>query len=715
MKHIIASVLLACLTIGLVGCSDDDDDLMNNQEPNNQEPNNQEPNNQEPNNQETCEPLTCEELGESCGVFSDGCDGEVDCGECECTADDFLDTCPTSPCEQLVGCDEGTCEYAPIEADDGTTCTECPGGDCDNTTVRYCNYDVEDVCPQYFCDPAREVTDEGETVYQNEIIEDHIYECGTCELGAQVCDAGVYECQDIDIANVDPEFAECDDTQTGSTFLYVDSSYTGGDADGSREAPFAELGNALVAANQRNAEALILAGASQFQESVDLRTGVSLIGGYEGRPSWTRNPDQVPEIRPTASSISDDMLAAVIAEDITDATHLQNLKLTTDDVEDQAGVSTVALLADNAPGLVLERVTMEPGAAGDGSDGDSGADSSSTGGNGADGEDGQNISDTYHAGGEFLFTTGLGTLAYPTPDMTAAGENSDCPDANGGQGARGDDNDMDASAHETRHLPGENSAAGLCSNPYGTTSNALYNSDNQCGGRLFDEGSTEYDDQTGRDGLAFESAADDGEDGLPNLSLAGGAIVLDGHGGDGAAGEAGRGGGGGASGHGRFEVSSQYWLGASGGGGGAGGCGGEGGQGGRAGGWSVGMVVQGTTGISVMDVSIHASNGGEGGLGGEGGAGAAGGFGGSGGTATANQDNMFSGEGDGTDGGDGSAGQDGGDGGAGAGGSSVALFCVDADSTLSSNGELELTTSSAGASAGESGLESSNINCTIED
>ena len=726
MKRFFTLICIFGLTMGVVACSDDDDELFNNEEPNasenNDEPNNDEPNNDEPNNDEpntgenACEPVTCDEINQECGVVDDGCGGELDCGECACTEEDFLDSCPTRPCEQVVGCGSGECEYEPIEASDGTTCTECPGGDCGNTTVRYCNFDDDDVCPQYYCDPDRETDDAGRTVYNNEIIDSHTYQCGTCDLGYQVCDSGSFSSEDITVDNVDPDFAECDDTQTGSTFLYVDASYSGGDSDGSRTAPFQSLDAALVEANQRNAEALILGGSGTYEGPVNLRSGISIIGGYDARPDWTRNPDQTPVISAPSSAVEDDLLVAMRAMDITDNTHLKDLRIETDDMDDEDGVSTAALVIDNAPGLKLESVVLEAGAAGDGLDGEDGSSSSSSGGHGEDGEDGQAVGSFYHDFGSYLFTDDFGTGVFDMPDMTAAGTNPDCPDADGGQGARGDDFvDEDVQPFETAHLPGENSAAGECVNPFGSPGNPLYDADNECGGRLYESGSFEYDDQNGRDGLPHSGTADSGDDGDPEVSISSGTgLVLEGHGGSGAQGEAGRGGGGGASGQGRYESGpDQLYLGASGGGGGAGGCGGEGGEGGRAGGWSIGVIAEDTSGTSLIDVQIIANDGGEGGLGGQGGEGASGGVGGSGGDQVSAQSG-FGDEGNGTDGGDGSAGQTGGDGGSGAGGSSVAMVCPESDASFVSEGSFDLSVGAAGASAGFSGLEQTNLNCTID-
>ncbi len=736
MKRFILLVCVLGLAMGMMACSDDDDEIFNNDDPNdsannddpNNQPNNDDPNNQpnnddpnnQPNNQsnnndDTCEPVTCEEINQECGVVDDGCDGELDCGECACTENDFLDTCPTRPCEQVVGCGSGECEYEPIEASDGTTCTECPGGDCGNTTVRYCNYDDDDVCPQYYCDPDREVDDAGRTIYNNEVLDSYTYDCGTCNLGYQVCDAGSFSCDDIEVDNVDPEFAECDDTQTGSTFLYVDASYTGSSPDGSQDSPYATIDTALVAANQRNAEAIILGGSSVFNESVELRSGISIIGGYDARPSWTRNPDQEPVIRGGASDMEGQLVVGMRGQDITDTTHIKNVRVETEDVADLEGVSTAALMVDNASGLKLDSVVLEAGAAGAGADGDHGSNSSSTGGHGADGIDGESFGGGGHLSGSYLFTTEQGTWAEDMPEMTAAGTNPDCPDADGGQGARGNDRDPnDIAQHNDMHLPGENSAAGHCENAYGSTDNPLYDSDNECGGRRFESGSTEYADMSGRDGLPHSGVAADGDDGLSDLSFDGGGLTLMGHGEDGETGEAGRGGGGGVSGHGRYDGGSdQYYLGANGGGGGAGGCGGEGGEGGFAGGWSMGLVAQATSDMSMVDVEIIAGDAGDGGLGGEGGEGAVGGTGGSGGDQTSNQSGWGN-EGDGSDGGDGSTGQTGGSGGAGAGGSSVAIFCPESDVNFESEGTLQLVTNSAGASAGQSGMTESNLNCTVD-
>ncbi len=635
----------------------------------------------------------------------------------ECNDATFLDDCPTRPCETVVDCDSGYCEYEPISIG-GAPCTECLGGECSDEDIRYCA-DSADVCPEAFCAPAPESTGDG-IYYHNEELTSHVYECGLCNLGTKTCAGGDFHCNDIEIENVDPEFAECDSTQSGSTFIYVDSTFTGSDQDGSRHRPFASLNDGLESAQQRNSVAVIVGGNSVFDETIDLQPGVSVLGGFDHQPYWHLNTDRMPTVSVGSDQIEGELLVGLRAVDIAPYTEVRHLQVETDDVDDHESVSTVALYAVDAGGLHLKDVTLSAGRGGDGEDGQSGEAATTPGGDGEDGHDGDWYQSPHEHNGNCLdlFDDEYTNVAEPIPPEADGGVNPACSGANGGHGGRGDDNEEGASPEETRHRPGGNSAAGQCENPYGPTNNALYDSNNACGGRLFEGGAyTPYDDQRGRDGLAHDGPAAAGTDGTLEITVDGLNWQVHGHGGAGHDGADGRGGGGGASGYTEWDQTGMIcFLAGGGGGGGAGGCGGTGGEGGTAGGWSIGIVAQNSSGLTLRSVDVSAADGGDGGQGGSGGVGSSGGSGGSGGqptTAHAELDNEFPDRGAGKDGGDGSDGQTGGSGGDGAGGSSIAIYCPAADTTIET-ADLSTTHGSGGSSSGDNGLESDNRDCDLE-
>lgn len=723
MRKLLVLVCILLLSAALNGCSDDDsggeptpdagtdedagptDDIGNNGDAGGGD---------DDVGDDACTPMTCEDLGESCGILDDGCGDEIDCGDCTCDEATYLDDCPTSPCEKLVGCESGECSYEPVEID-GAACTECVDGECGSDDVRYCISD-DGTCPEAYCDPAPESTEDG-TRYHNEELSSHVYECGLCDLGVQICDGGQFHCDDIEIEDVDSEFAECDSTQSGTTFVYVDSTFTGSDQDGSRDRPFASLNEGLESAQQRNSAAVIVGGDSVFDETIDLQPGISILGGFDHQPYWHRNTDRLPAVSVGSDQIEGELLVGLRAVDINTYTEIQHLQVETDDVEGHESVSTAALYAVDAGGLHLQEVFLSAGRGGDGVDSDSQSAATTPGGDGEDGHDGDQYEAPHeHIGNcQDLFGVEWSDVAVSIPPEADGGTHSACSEANGGYGGRADIHDFDASGHETGHRPGGNSAAGQCENPYGSTDNSLYDSDNACGGRLFKSAFYDtYENRNGRDGLAHSGPAQDGADGTLEVTVDGLDWQLHGHGEAGEDGAHGRGGGGGASGYTAWdETGSICFLAPGGGGGGAGGCGGAGGQGGTAGGWSVGIVAQNSTGLILESVDIVSADGGDGGEGGSGGTGSPGGSGGSGGEPTSEHADLddFPMP-NGKDGGDGSDGQTGGTGGDGAGGSSIAIYCPAADTTIET-ADLSMSHGAGGSSNGDDGLQRDNHDCDL--
>lgn len=278
------------------------------------------------------------------------------------------------------------------------------------------------------------------------------------------------------------------------------------------------------------------------------------------------------------------------------------------DIQVNGGMTNQGLRLTGGADVTLANSTIRSGAGGDGRNGSEGED-------GKRGERGQN-------GGEInRWSEGFG------------GVNQVCPQANGGDGGRGEYN---VNAAQT----GEDSPGGA--------EGARGDGDDGWDGSSGDNGRSGEPAQLVDGVWQRGTAGARGEDGQPGVGGAGGAGGQS----DGAGGA----GGGGA-------------------GGGAGGCGGRGGQGGSNGGSSIGVVVVDGH-LMLSDSEVRAGAGGAGGSGGPGGQGAEGRPGGAGAL----------GEGSGEKGGDGGRGGDGGDGGRGGdgkGGNSFAVVCGEERTQLS--------------------------------
>ena len=213
--------------------------------------------------------------------------------------------------------------------------------------------------------------------------------------------------------------------------------------------------------------------------------------------------------------------------------------------------------------------------------------------------------------------------------------------------------------------------------------------------------------------------------------------ISDGDGGDGSKGSAGSGGGGGGGQKYLFDRNTadpntanaflfdHYSWGPSGGGGGGGGCGGSGGSGGQAGGASFGVVLS-KSNVDLRGTKVQAGLGGKGGDGGAGVVGGDGGLGASGGATTLVWSNptvsfvkaspqRIKPVGKGGKGGAGGAGSAGA---GGAGGASVAVYCIDNESSYAGGSDVKLTSlgsadggNSPGGAAGPKGLSSQNKGC----
>jgi hypothetical protein len=305
----------------------------------------------------------------------------------------------------------------------------------------------------------------------------------------------------------------------------------------------------------------------------------------------------------------------VRAEQILHKTTLKNLSVKTRSAT-AWGTSAIGVRAQEAPGLVLDHVTVQPGAGAAGTNGVAGGDGDD-GGDGKQGGDGSCDGSTPGAGG-----FGGWSAAH-----------------RGARGGWGGEVEVGGGWSEVLAYTGLQREPGLPGNP------------GKKGGDGGDGASATMIDN-GEPGIGgyFSNGVwktDDGEDGVDGA---------DGYGGAGGAG------GGGQSGFGTIGGAGN-----GGGGGGGGGQGGTHGTGGKGGGASFGVAAFGSPGLTIVDSWISSGTGGTGGGGGNGGTGGEGGAGMPGGDACPTEVGI------GGHGGHGGSGADGGDGGGGAGGPSIAL------------------------------------------
>jgi len=593
---------------------------------------------------DACRPRSCSEAGVVCGRADDGCGGTLDCGPCCVDPAE----CPGRPCEVAVGCEGGACRYEPVSCG-GSSCT-CTDGECGDDDLRACG----DGCADAYCDPSPVLDPAtGDVTYGNACVARSDVRCGLCGLGTLACQDGADVCGGgLDLVDVDPAFVECAGDSPAATVVYLDPEWTGGESDGSREAPFTEWEDAVSAAAARGSRAVVIAGSPTLLGPFEVSDGLSIVGGY-GR-DWRPDPDARPRLLTGPAQVRGGMvLAGLVARGVVANTRLVHLEVGTYTMRSTArtgpGRSNVGVLAVDSPGLQLRDVWITVGGAEHGAPGAAAEPPSSEVYDGGDGP-----AETYVArtcSGRLVETGGAG--ARPSVcdgveiDATAGGDGADQNEA--------------ANSAEQGYTAGSDADAGT---PGGSVQ--------------LDDGD-DCLEGAGASATAPAGRAADGAPGVTGITWFREVPVATGRGARGETGAAGAGGGGGSSGRSREELNSNVWgcrVGGGGGGGGGGGCGGRGGYGGEPGGWVVGLAVAGPP-PRLESVEVRLGRFGRGGRGGFGSAGTRGGRGGAGG-ASDNPSCVW----DGRPGGDGAPGQDGGDGGRGADGGRVGVLCRDAAGDL---------------------------------
>ena len=461
-------------------------------------------------------------------------------------------------------------------------------------------------------------------------------------------DPGCMKTPDVD--NPDDLFKDTDcDGIDGTVATSIFVSVDGDDLNpGSPESPRRTINKAIEKAVELNTQAgnvvfnAIIIGKGDYTETVQMKSGISLHGGYDHVAGWKRDKTNVTSI----TGVSE----AVVGDTLDRETHIEFLTLH-GQTSPTGGKSTYALRLKNSPGPVIVRYVKL--LADNGSDGTPGAE-------GGDGDPGGNGGDAKQGceGGGSSCGGGVATIGGTTPGSSGLGGASKCgvPGGAGGIGGYGKNDAGRGGGSGTTSPagaggPGGNGGAGGDIN---FAEVCLDGSPGQLGGA----------GQNGGDGTNGRVAASTGTFGADGYDVGpanGGSGV---NGVNGSAGGGGGGGGGSAAG-GLFGCDID--RGGGGGGGGAGGCGGAGGGGGGGGGSSFGVYLWASK-LTLVNADLQYGSGGNGGKGGKGGKGGAKGVGGLRGTKAS-----------GGEGGDGAAGQPGGNGGAsgaGAGGSGGHAFGI---------------------------------------
>ncbi len=408
--------------------------------------------------------------------------------------------------------------------------------------------------------------------------------------------------------------------------------------------------------NTAPGEYLIVAQGT-YDESVTLKDGASIYGGYDRHFGWERDVSFITMISGSATGMAAWNINTVT---VVDFVHIKSSNVTTNSVN-SIGVHIV----DSSNALRFINVTVTAGNGGPGRDGTQGA----GGNNGQDGGDGMD-------GCDGCSTGGYGGNAGNSSCSLTGGDGGSGGYWSYGEG-HGDGYDGEAgSSYSSGGYGGQGGAADDDTCIF--TCDKAGNGSN--GGKGAAGNSSTFNGQGGYDGyISLNQWV-----GRPGTT-----------GGDGYSGGGGGGGGGGGS---NDCCSSDRGGGA--GGGGSGGCGGQGGDGGFAGGGSFGFL----TIRSNPDISFCTIQAGNGGNGGDGGLGGAGGIGGAGGLRGLGRDDS----GNGGNGGSGGNGGEGAYGGGGAGGGSYCIYRYGNYPGLSNNYYIR-GLGGSGGSAPNSGQAGSSI------
>lgn len=413
-----------------------------------------------------------------------------------------------------------------------------------------------------------------------------------------------------------------DDMEMDEGGVWVSSS-TGDDAgEGTPQSPLKTIGAAIPLAQTRNFR-IYLCG-EEYEEAVDLPSGVSLSGGFDCGNGWR----YLGKERRAVIAPAPDLIPLRLLSGGTPSIICQVDLIAADAVT--PGGSSIAMLAPPDTRAEFHHARFLAG-------------------NGADGLDGED-------GGHGVPPAQPGLSGFKGTDACAmdispggAAVTLECEDGSMSQSGGGGD------SGERAALPGGHGSPEPDPNPQA----------------LGAGGTAESTAPPGA--CTGGSAGGQGADGAEGIGATEpGRLTADGYlgvpGGDGWHGGIGQGGGGGGGSIGKATCGSFPHGGGSGGSGGTGGCGGRGGKGGRPGGSSIALGLL-SPDIALYDVILTAGDGGDGGDGGVAQPGAPGGLPGIGGAGFSGADPVKKG----CAGGAGGYGGDGGNGGGGRGGHSAGV------------------------------------------
>ncbi len=616
---------------------------------------------------ENCKKTTCindkcgngvKDPGEECddgNTITDDCDyGEQNCTVCtsNCTFGPGNPSfCGDGKIDKANGevCDDGnsqngdycnsTCTQITGKCGDGIEQTNEACDDGNNVDGDYCSGDCSSKLG--YCGDGKvqvnETCDKTQSKSCSEI--DPKYVSGNAQCKNDCSDWDLSECNEsggcVDVDNPDDspnasgEFVDsnCDGIDGNiDDSIFVDSINGNNSNPGTNVSPVQSIQTGIMLAVSNGKHTVLVANGTYY-ESLYLKSGISVHGGYSGYPNWTRSDEK--------GVIVIGGTKAVIADNVSNV-HLTYMQINSQDNTEPSG-SSFGVILNNCSNFHFSHVDISAGNGGNGVDGNNGV----AGADGNDGGKGQPGNEDSNV---------VGCSSGHKPDYGKGGA-STCGAFGGNGGFPG----LDAANGQ----PGDNGAGSVDNGGKGGTAE-MSGSTCDC------QPGSETNGKNGQEG----SAGINGEGGnsFGNFDLTNYYIPANGQ--NGTNGQNGQGGGGGGGGHGGNSYCRSW--GSSGGGGGAGGCGGTGGTAGKGGGGSFGIFIINSSDINFTKIKINTGNGGKGGDGGRFGKGGKYGLGGKCGEygGSGSQDDA----GCGGCGGNGGMGGNGGNGGGGGGGPSIGIF-----------------------------------------
>src|SRR5262249_10733771 len=106
-------------------------------------------------------------------------------------------------------------------------------------------------------------------------------------------------------------------------------------APGTQAQPVATIGRGIELAAQMSPGAHVVVAGGTYNESVTLRSGISLFGGFDPNASWMPSSSSVSTIRGDET--------AVLAMGLTDETHVEGFTIRSADATSAAGASSYGI------------------------------------------------------------------------------------------------------------------------------------------------------------------------------------------------------------------------------------------------------------------------------------------------------------------------------------------------------------------------------------